>query len=222
MQTLLTQRKKDQQQAEQWQQLADRQIQLQQQLSQQQAIVALYQQWQVDTEQLLNIQNALQQAGEQGEKVRLEQQQAEQSSQQLQLQHSGYIAKPINIDNLLEKAYEIPITTHVKALIPDRQLLHNNKRKAPFHSKIDSVKDAYIIFSTLEYLKEEQVNQLLFISENKNDFGNPKNKNREIHSDISSDYPSIQIDYYSDIFFAINEYKKEMPILDGYNTSCIT
>ena len=127
----------------------------------------------------------------------------------------GKIETKINaIDSLLEKANEIPITTTVKALIPDRQLLNNNKRKAPFHNKIDSVKDAYIIFSALEHLKEKQANKLLFISENKNDFGNPKNKNREIHSDISSDYPSIQIDYYSDIFFAINEYKKEMPILE--------
>ncbi len=126
----------------------------------------------------------------------------------------GKIETKINaVDDLLEKASEIPITTTVKALIPDRQLLNNDKRKAPFHNKIDSVKDAYIIFSTLEYLKEKQANKLLFISENKNDFGNPQNKDREIHPDISNDYPFIQIDYYSDIFFAINEYKKEMPVL---------
>ena len=41
----------------------------------------------------------------------------------------GKIETKINaIDSLLEKANEIPITTTVKALIPDRQLLNNNKR----------------------------------------------------------------------------------------------
>lgn len=117
------------------------------------------------------------------------------------------------IDELLKYSKTISITSHVKSLIPDRQIRKKGIRKAPFHNKVDSVKDAYIIFSTLEYLSEKQINELLFISENKNDFGDPKNKTRTIHPDISDDYPSIQIDYYSDIFYALSDYKNKMPFL---------
>lgn len=135
-------------------------------------------------------------------------------SSQFEIEFDKIETKVNEIDNLLERAHEISMTAIVKSLIPDRLLLINNKRKAPFHNKIDSVKDAYIIFSTLEYLKKKQANQLLFISENKNDFGNPENKNRDIHPDIAIDYPSIHIDYYSDIFYAISDYKKKMPVFE--------
>ena len=123
------------------------------------------------------------------------------------------------IHQLLSSSIQLSITAEVKSLIPDRLIRINKIRKAPFHNKVDSIKDAYMILATLEYLKKHKVDNLLFISDNTGEFGDPKIKDRALHPDIANDYPSIQVDYYADIFRAINDYIEKLPALHSSTTA---
>lgn len=111
------------------------------------------------------------------------------------------------IDELLQHAEVLKTTKDVKEICSDRTI---KPRKAPFHNKLDSTKDAYIIFTALKFfskLKEDFV----FISSNKSDFGSPDNLEREIHPEIIENYAKIKIQYYSEIARAIVDFKNILP-----------
>jgi hypothetical protein len=111
------------------------------------------------------------------------------------------------IDTLLQRA-EILRTTHdIKAFCSDRTI---SPRKAPFHNKIDSTKDAYIIFSALKYFKQIK-QEFIFISSNKTEFGAPDNLENEIHPELIENYKKVKIKYYAQIGVVINDFKDSMP-----------
>jgi hypothetical protein len=114
----------------------------------------------------------------------------------------------LKIDNLLTTAIEFQTSIEVKAKSSERTVY---PRKAPFHNKLDSTKDAYIIFSALEYF-EQKSEPFTFISDNKNDFGDPANLDRNIHPEIVRDMPNIVVDYYRDIGWAISDFRKQIDI----------
>ncbi len=84
-------------------------------------------------------------------------------------------------------------------------------RKAPFHNKLDSTKDAYIIFSALEYFNA-QSQKFTFISENKHEFGSPENLDHIIHPEIIEGFDSAMIVYYRDIIKAIYDFRMQLDI----------
>lgn len=111
------------------------------------------------------------------------------------------------IDKLLANSKILSVSNDIKVLCSDRTI----SKKAPFHNKLDSTKDAYIIFSAIEYFNEEN-QEFLFISANKNEFGAPKNLELEIHPEIIEDFSNVKVSYFNDIGRAINSLKQELPI----------
>ncbi len=110
------------------------------------------------------------------------------------------------IDNLLDNATVIRTSTEIKAICGDKSIA----RKAPFHNNLDSTKDAYIVFATLDYFTKN-LQPLFFVSSNKNDFGDPDNLDRMLHPEIIEDYSEIHVEYYSDIGRLVNDLKRELP-----------
>ncbi len=113
-----------------------------------------------------------------------------------------------SIDKLISEAIILEIDNETKAYISDRNL----NGKAPFHNKVDSIKDAYIIYSALKHFEGSEEG-FIFISANKSDFGNPTNLEKEIHSDIVEHYCNVKIEYYSEIGRAISQLKADLPMV---------
>ncbi|SKC47475.1 PIN domain-containing protein [Ohtaekwangia koreensis] len=98
------------------------------------------------------------------------------------------------IDSLLMSAHIFKTADSIKIKCADRSV----ERKAPFHNKVYSTKDAYIIFSAIEHFVT--INEsFTFVSANTSDFGDPDNIDRKIHPQIIADYPGIGLDYYSNL-----------------------
>jgi len=118
-----------------------------------------------------------------------------------------------SIDELLRDSIQLKTSRKIKAFCSDRTIADpiTGKHKAPYHNKLGSTKDAYIIFSALKYFSELG-QDFLFISANKNEFGSTDELETKIHPEIIEDYPSINVQYISDIGRAINVLKTELPI----------
>ena len=112
------------------------------------------------------------------------------------------------IDELLSSGTTLDTSDDIKIKCSDRSI----SKEAPYHNKQDSTKDAYIVFSALKHF-EELGQDFLFISANKNDFGDPQNLETKIHPELTKDYPSVKVRYFSEIGRAITELKEELPIL---------
>lgn len=117
------------------------------------------------------------------------------------------------IDELLEESIQLDTSDEIKVFCSDRTIRDNDtdKRKAPYHNKLDSTKDAYIIFSALKHFSDLG-QDFLFISANKDDFGSPEELETKIHPEIIENYSSINVQYIGDIGRAINILKTELPI----------
>lgn len=126
----------------------------------------------------------------------------------LQPNTEAYDRQIARIDTILTNATKLISSTQVKAISAERNI---PPRRPPYHNKIDSVKDAFIIFSALEYFHRNG-QEFLFISDNKDEFGDPENISRKIHHDLLTDYPGVQVKYYQDIGWAINELRRRIDI----------
>ncbi|WP_438426227.1 hypothetical protein [Aquimarina macrocephali] len=111
------------------------------------------------------------------------------------------------IDELLNNSILLETSDDIKIFCSDRTI----SKKAPFHNKLDSTKDAYIIFSALKYFTELE-QDVLFISANKDDFGSPEDLESKIHPEIIETYTQINVQYINDIGRAINNLKQELSI----------
>lgn len=98
------------------------------------------------------------------------------------------------IDFLLnEYALKIDESQGVINLIFEQQKLN----KAPFHIRgKDSHKDGRLIFAALDYLKNNNISNIVFISSNTDDFAEKNENSFVIHSDIQSVFPDINIQYF--------------------------
>lgn len=111
------------------------------------------------------------------------------------------------IDDLLVDSYVLETPSDVKVFCADWQIT----KKAPFHNKPDSMKDAYIIFTALKHFTEIG-EEFIFISDNKNDFGSIDNPDTEIHPQIIENYSEVSLRYFKDIGRAISTLKQEISI----------
>lgn len=120
------------------------------------------------------------------------------------------------IDDLLYNyGSHIETTSEVKVLVFNQR--ESNKR--PFGDpKKDNTNDATIIFSALDYLQRNSEQELYFVSGNTGEFDAGIKPDISIHSDISVVFPTIKINYFTDIASAyqafdilgIPRYKKEI------------
>jgi hypothetical protein len=97
------------------------------------------------------------------------------------------------IDNLLEKGIAIEISNDVKSFTIDR----SNSKEAPFHNNPLSYNDCQFYFSAIEYLKQQNQNEVIFVTRNCNDFGKISNKTEELHPDLIVD--GIETYYFTDL-----------------------
>jgi|AntRauTorckE6833_2_1112554.scaffolds.fasta_scaffold00228_3 hypothetical protein len=86
-------------------------------------------------------------------------------------------------DELLLSCEKTPISDEMKLQIIDWAL----EKRAPFHSKNNSVGDALILLSSVNYLKEQTIGitDSIFVSFNHTDFSKKENKD-EIHEDLAA------------------------------------
>ncbi len=104
-----------------------------------------------------------------------------------------------DIDALFNQSIFIPISDNAKIKTID----HKRKNKAPFHKKKDSDDDALMFFSSMDYLKENKIEEFFFISANYTDFANNPS-DRIVHQDLLEEYNHIQVNYYAEIKDAFN------------------
>jgi len=129
------------------------------------------------------------------------------------------------IDNLIFNSSNIAdVSEKMKATIADKQTY--DPPKAPFHNKFNSMKDAYIYFSTLEFCNDNNISNILFISDNINDYGEPipnsnKCSNSEIHHDLLTDFINVTVEFYGKTDKAIHEIKQKynLPSLTKTNNN---
>lgn len=96
------------------------------------------------------------------------------------------------VDELFSLCTDLKVTDTAKIKTTDNR----RSRKAPFRMKTGSDNDSLLIFSTLDYAKENQINEIYFLSDNHTDFAISTDKNFQIHPDIIEGYPGIAINYF--------------------------
>jgi len=112
------------------------------------------------------------------------------------------------IEKLFSQA-EIIQTTDEILLRASKRALH---KKAPFHLSKNSIGDAIIIESYIEYIiqNESQNCKFMFVTHNKSDFS-LKNGNHKIpHEDIAKAFDSIKSFYFINLIDALNEIDPEL------------
>lgn len=80
-------------------------------------------------------------------------------------------------------------------------------KMAPFHRKKDSIGDALITLSSVQYLQQQEIKNAYFITGNKTDFGKVGNES-EIHPDLKDLFDSVELQYsinVKEVFKLIDE-----------------
>lgn len=122
------------------------------------------------------------------------------------------------IDALLKGAVLLEVTKDAKAKGAERSVI---PRKAPFHNKADSMNDAFIIFSALEYF--HRLNQsFIFVSDNKGEFASEEVTEWRIHPELIEDFPGVEVEYYRDIGWAISDLRKRLDMSLTQEESAVT
>jgi len=87
-------------------------------------------------------------------------------------------------------------------------LQHSIARKKPFHGKqLDSLADAMILFSLLNYAKTNELkDEIIIVSSNYKDFAESANKNEELHNDIRTLFDGFSVSLRSNIESAIHKF----------------
>lgn len=119
------------------------------------------------------------------------------------------------VENLLfNKSTTIPITQSVKNLALDLAL----KKKAPFHKK-NSMADALILFSAIEYFKEggfDWIDNTFFVSNNTEDFCEKKGSSK-IHPDLAAYLVQSQILFDTNLARVLNLSEDIIMEIDKYH-----
>lgn len=110
------------------------------------------------------------------------------------------------IDYILRSNKPIRISAKVKSDTIDR----SRSGLAPFHKNKLSFNDSQLYFSVIEYLKKNRLNDFVFVTKDKNDFGNPGNENLELHKDLI--ITGITTCYFTELGWAFNSFKEEFPL----------
>lgn len=105
-----------------------------------------------------------------------------------------------DIENLFndQTTVVLPINDRAKIRAADFALV----KKAPFRNK-NSMADALIIFSAVEYIMSEGLSNSIFVSSNTQDFAS-KDK-AQINEDLKETFEKCGMKYFSNIGLAINE-----------------
>ncbi len=128
---------------------------------------------------------------------------AEETKRKLKEAYRNTESKILKIEAVLHKAIKIKITKKVHEIVGVRY----TKGLAPFH-RPNSHNDAYIYFSTVEYLLKYKIESFAFITRNIKDFGAPENLNEILHPELV--IPGIETQYFSPVALAVYKMKGEL------------
>jgi hypothetical protein len=81
-------------------------------------------------------------------------------------------------------------------------------KKPPFRSK-NSMADALIMLSAVDYISQQNLSNCIFVSSNTTDFSSQSDKN-QIHEDLKELFNEHGISYFSNVGLAINEIEEEL------------
>jgi hypothetical protein len=95
------------------------------------------------------------------------------------------------IDAIIQKAVNFEVPSEILAHLYERR----KAGRPPYHGNKNSDNDAEVIFSSLNYLKSKNVNKLIFVSSNTQDFADPADSNK-IHAGLLTDYSDITVTYF--------------------------
>ncbi len=112
------------------------------------------------------------------------------------------------IEELFKVAEIIPISDEVKLRATQRAI----DKKAPFHLSKNSIGDAIIIESFVDYKvkNEVQIQKLVFVTHNKNDFS-VRNGNQKLpHEDFKEIFDNAKSQYFINLPEALNSINSEL------------
>jgi hypothetical protein len=116
-----------------------------------------------------------------------------------------------SVDEVLEEIESVFSISEVlsienQALLDSLQ--HSIARKKPFHGKqLDSLADAMILFSLLNYAKTNELkDEIIIVSSNYKDFAESANKKEELHSDIRNLFDGFSVSLRANIESAIHKF----------------
>lgn len=84
-----------------------------------------------------------------------------------------------------------------KENVSHKILQHQIQKLPPFHKKSDSLNDALLIFTTLDFAETNEIAELFFVSSNHNDFGEINNSEKILNHEITKDYPNVTVQYFT-------------------------
>lgn len=115
---------------------------------------------------------------------------------------------------LFEKSVKISVSDEVKIQAANLALA----KKAPFHKKKNSVADAVILLSAVEYFQEsdfEWINNTIFVSNNSDGYCEEKG-DKIVHSDLQLFFKKASIIFYNNIAEALNFSQEIIKEIDEY------
>jgi predicted nucleic acid-binding protein len=131
---------------------------------------------------------------------------------------------------LKEECKIVPVADELKLKVFNLSI----SGKAPFHNKKNNIADASILFSIVDYfngLSGTEENQIIFVSNNTDDFTDGKNK-EEFHPDIQKELDNQNIQYQrvlpaalelsQTMLVQIEEYRKHEAWLESVSFGCMS
>lgn len=114
------------------------------------------------------------------------------------------------IQNLLNQGIQIENYADVSIIVQQLRM----DRRPPFHKKLDSESDAYILLNSLHYAREKELSSIVFISKNWTEFS-PPSEPQIFHPELASIYPEVKVEYYTSIGEAVSAMiTKGLPALE--------
>lgn len=99
------------------------------------------------------------------------------------------------IDAILNEGKFIRHSNKVHKIVGNRY----DRGLPPFHINRNSHGDAYIYFSSVEYLTAQQLKELILITRNKNEFGDPSQNTKALHQGLQPENLTVHYYYSEDI-----------------------
>ncbi|MFN8287712.1 MAG: PIN domain-containing protein [Chitinophagales bacterium] len=107
-------------------------------------------------------------------------------------------------------AIKIPITNDYKL----KAIELAERKKAPFGQK-NSIGDAYIFVSIIDYISSNNLSDCVFVTNNHTDFSH-KGDYSKIHPDLEPEFTKLQISYYINLRRFFREYSSRLPDVSEY------
>jgi len=116
------------------------------------------------------------------------------------------------IENIFENSILIPITDEYK--IKATELAE--QKAAPFFDDKNSIGDAYIYISMIDFITKKELLNCIFISCNYKDFSKDKGSKDIIHPNLESEFTKLKIKYYNCIEDFLIAHSSQLPDISEY------